>query len=155
MNVELKILDQRIAEEPLKYATDGSCAADLRACSNVPIDIYPGDIAKIGTGVALHLGSAIMPDCQRLAGLVLPRSGLASRGITIVNYPAGLIDADYTGEIIAALRNDGDEPFRIYPLDRIAQLLIVPVALPRFRVVEEFTATTARGAGGFGSTGVA
>lgn len=157
MQLELKILDDRITS--LDYATNGAAAVDLRACSidGKPLGvtlahviIAPGMRVMIGTGIAIDLGSdEIFTEC---AALVLPRSGLGSRGITLGNAP-GLIDSDYQGEITLALWNAGPDEFRIEPLARLAQLLIVPTLRPQFHPVVEFSRVTRRGAGGFGHTG--
>lgn len=159
MQLELKILDPRVGG--LEYATEQSAAVDLRACA---IDgrflsdtkdetIPPGARAKISTGVAIDLGSDVV-NTGLVAAMILPRSGLGARGIVLSNL-VGLIDPDYQGEITLALWNTSQEAFLLKPLDRLAQMLIVPIVNPGFRVVDEFSRITERGAGGFGSTGVA
>lgn len=169
MKVEFKILDERLVG--LGYATAGAAAADLRACNidgvltigsgNIfPYALLPGEKVKIGTGVAVHLGSMTengepVVNAEHglsVASLILPRSGLGSMGIRLSNT-VGLIDADYQGELMLAMENRGDEPFVINPLDRLAQFCIVPVFRPEFVFVPEFSVRTERGAGGFGSTG--
>ena len=162
MKIELKILDSRLNDPAMfpQYATAESAGFDLRACTLNGADfrsgqftLRPGERIKIGTAVALDLGSHGEPWCT-LTGMVLPRSGLGSRGITLGNAP-GLLDADYAGEITLALWNSGDHEFVMKPLDRLAQLVIVPFVRAEFvRVDGAFTRTTERGEGGFGSTGV-
>lgn len=162
INLELRILDERLYPDHVPdYATDEAGAIDLRACSVDGqvlgkqvghVTVPPGGRAKIGTGIAIDVGT---PGHQGtpLAGLILPRSGHGSRGITLGNAP-GLLDGDYQGEIFLALWNASSvEPFVICPLDRLAQLVIVPIVRPTFQIVSAFTRTTERGEGGFGSTG--
>lgn len=170
MNVEIKILDKRLIEHGINYATPGASAIDLRACNVrrgddvVPIEgtfvLHAGQTLMVGTGVAAHLGS-IEEDGDpfaskhlSVASLILPRSGLgAKQGIVIGNL-VGLCDADYQGEIIACIWNRTAAPFAFSALDRLAQMVIVPVLKPDFSVVEEFSNSTKRGTCGFGSTGV-
>lgn len=165
MNLEIRLLDARLEDDDLfpRYATPEAAAIDLRACSfnGVPLDGYewtariirPGERAKIGTGIALDLGSH-GDENQHVAGLILPRSGLGARGITLGNAP-GLLDADYQGEINLALWNSGEHEYILRPLDRLAQLLFVPILRPQLSVVSAFSRHTIRGGRGFGSTGVA
>ena len=165
MNLEIRLLDARLEDDDLfpRYATPEAAAIDLRACSfnGQALDgkkwtariIRPGERAKIGTGVALDLGSH-GDENRHVAGLILPRSGLGARGITLGNAP-GLLDADYQGEITLALWNSGEHEYILRPLDRLAQLLFVPILRPQLGVVSTFSRHTARGDGGFGSTGVA
>ena len=164
MNLEIRLLDARLEDDDLfpRYATPEAAAIDLRACSfnGQALDgkewtariIRPGDRIKIGTGIALDLGSHSIEN-QHVAGLILPRSGLGARGITLGNAP-GLLDADYQGEITLALWNSGEHEYILRPLDRLAQLLFVPILRPQLSVVSTFSRHTARGDGGFGSTGV-
>ncbi len=143
--IEVKV--KRLAPVPLpRYATPGSAGLDLVAALPAPLDLAPGQRARIPTGLALQ-----MP--EGWAGLVMARSGLAWRhGLALANG-VGLIDADYTGEVQVLLVNAGSEPVRIQPGDRIAQLVLVPVGIARLVPVDEL-APTARGEGGFGSTGL-
>jgi len=145
------------------YAIPGSAAIDLRACRidgkpmTSKINLYPGHKVKIGAGFAVHLQHEDFADNEyqvKLASMIIPRSGLGSKGIRLSNV-LGLIDSDFQGEIIMAIENTGDEVFILEPMDRIAQMAIVSVFTPGFEVVEQFSQDTARGAGGFGSTGFA
>lgn len=148
MNVELKVLDPRLGTTwPLPtYATDGSAALDLRAMLVAAFYLYPGESRAFHTGFALHIAD------PGLCALILPRSGLGVQGLVLANL-VGLIDSDYQGEIVVNAWNRADDPIRIEPGDRIAQLLFAPVARPVFDIVDDFAATTTRGVGGFGSTG--
>lgn len=159
MNLEIKILDPRLGDLGLlpDYATEGAAAVDLRACTIggwqfERFTVAPGSREKIGTGIAVDLGSLNV--AFPVAGLILPRSGLGARGVTLGNAP-GLLDADYQGEITLALWNSGPHELVINAFDRLAQLLIVPVMRPVFVPVPEFSRVTERGEGGFGSTGSA
>lgn len=146
MQVDLRILDPRLHAQMPAYATPGSAGLDLRACIDAPLTLAPGNTFLMPTGLAMHLAD------PRWCALVLPRSGLGSRnGIVLANL-VGLIDSDYQGQLMVPLWNRGSAPFTIAPLDRIAQMIVVPVTQPTFRVVESFEAS-ARGEGGFGSTG--
>jgi dUTP pyrophosphatase len=148
--VELKRLDARLGDSiPLPaYATEGSAAMDLRAAPESAVTLAPDDSALIPTGLAIHIGD------PGWCALVLPRSGLGHKHGLVLGNLTGLIDADYQGPLMISCWNRGREPFTIQPGDRIAQLLVTPVARVAWRVVEDFAAST-RGAGGFGSTGVA
>ena len=128
------------------YASPGSAGLDLRACVDAPLTLEPGDSNLVPTGIAIHLGD---PD---YAALVLPRSGLGAKHGIVLGNLVGLIDSDYQGQVFVSLWNRGQEAFTIQPMDRIAQLVVVPVQQVEFKVVEEFAASD-RGAGGFGSTG--
>ncbi|HEX2197852.1 MAG TPA: dUTP diphosphatase [Burkholderiales bacterium] len=144
--LEVKILDERIRGMLPHYATAGAAGLDLRACIDAPLVLGPGDSELVPSGVAIHVGD------PGYAAMVLPRSGLgAKKGIVLGNL-VGLIDSDYQGPLMVSLWNRGEAAFTIQPLDRIAQLVVVPVVQVEFQVVEEFAAS-ARGAGGFGSTG--
>ncbi|MHB8254505.1 MAG: dUTP diphosphatase [Acidiferrobacter sp.] len=147
--VDLKLLDPRFGHDfPLPaYATAGSAAIDLRACLKEPLALEPGVCVMIPTGLALHLAD------RSLAALVLPRSGLGHKGLVLGNT-IGLIDSDYQGEITLSCWNRSSQTIDITPGDRIAQLVIVPIVAATFRVVEQFGDTTARGAAGFGHSGV-
>ena len=129
-----------------RYATAGAAGLDLRACLEAPLTLVPGDSQLVPSGIAIHLGD------PGYAAIILPRSGLgAKRGIVLGNL-VGLIDSDYQGQIFISAWNRGNAAFTIQPMDRIAQLVVVPVAQVEFEVVEQFAAS-ARGAGGFGSSG--
>ena len=149
VDIELQILDPRMgAEIPLPtYATDGSAAMDLRAAPETALTLAPGGSALVPTGIAIHIGD------PRWCALILPRSGLGHKHGLVLGNLTGLIDADYQGPLMVSCWNRGSAAFTIAPGDRIAQMLIVPVAQARFRVVEAF-APSARGTGGFGSTGI-
>jgi dUTP pyrophosphatase len=144
--IDVRILDPRLKDLPPSYATSGSAGLDLRACIEAPTTIRPGETQLIPSGLAIHIGN------PGLAALVLPRSGLGHKHGIVLGNLVGLIDSDYQGEIMVSTWNRGQENFTLNPLDRLAQLVIVPVLQVAFDVVEEFTAST-RGAGGFGSTG--
>ncbi len=148
IDIALRILDTRIGGEwPVPApATDGSAGVDLRACLDAETVLAPGAVALVPSGVAIHIGD------PGYAGLIVPRSGLGHRHGIVLGNSVGLIDADYQGPLMISLWNRSDEPFTIAPGDRIAQLLIVPVLQPRFRVVEAFETST-RGTGGFGHSG--
>lgn len=146
MHVELKILDARMREHLPAYATPGSAGLDLRACLDAPLELAPGRTELIRTGLAIHLRD------PGYAALILPRSGLGHRHGIVLGNLVGLIDSDYQGELMVSTWNRGDTVFRIEPMERIAQLVIVPVAQAAFEIVDDFDASL-RGAGGFGSTG--
>lgn len=149
LDVELKILDPRLGKEiPLPaYATGGSAAMDLRAAPEHPLTLAPGAAELIPTGLAIHVNHPAW------CALILPRSGLGHKHGLVLGNLTGLIDADYQGPLMISCWNRGHAAFTIAPGDRIAQLMFVPVARARLRVVDAF-APSARGAGGFGSTGV-
>jgi dUTP pyrophosphatase len=144
--VDVRILDARLRDSPPRYATAGSAGLDLKACIPEPLTLRPGDTALVPSGIAIHLGD------PGLAALVLPRSGLGHRHGIVLGNLVGLIDSDYQGEIMVSTWNRSREPYTLQPLERIAQLVIVPVLQVALNVVEAF-AESARGAGGFGSTG--
>jgi dUTP pyrophosphatase len=144
--VELKLLDPRMAEAVPAYATPGSAGLDLRACLDAPLVLEPGQTALIPTGLAIHIGD------PGLAAMILPRSGLGHKHGIVLGNLVGLIDSDYQGPLMVSCWNRGATSFTIQPLERIAQLVIVPVVQAAFRRVDDFEAS-ARGAGGFGSTG--
>lgn len=143
--IEIKILDKR-ASVP-EYATLGSAGVDLRAILDEPLTIFPGETVLISTGIALNISDT------NFAGFILPRSGLGHKHGIVLGNLVGLIDSDYQGEIMVSCWNRGDTPFKISPLDRLAQLVIVPVLHPKWKIVEAFSSKTTRGSGGFGSTG--
>lgn len=146
MHVELKILDARMREHLPAYATPGSAGLDLRACLDAPLELAPGRTELIRTGLAIHLRD------PGYAALILPRSGLGHRHGIVLGNLVGLIDSDYQGELMVSTWNRGNTVFRIEPMERIAQLVIVPVVQAAFEIVDDFDASS-RGAGGFGSTG--
>lgn len=148
LRVDVKLLDARLRDSPPHYATAGSAGLDLRACIAAPVDIRPGETLLIPTGVAIHLAD------PGLAAMILPRSGLGHKHGIVLGNLVGLIDSDYQGEIMVSTWNRGQQTFTLQPLDRLAQLVIVPVLQMRFNVVEDFAAS-ARASGGFGSTGQA
>lgn len=153
-NIELRVLDERLHDWGLpRYRSELAAAWDLHACVDAPLTIAPGDpAALVPSGIALLMGDS------GLAALVLPRSGLGHRRGLVLGNAVGLIDADYSAEIMISVWNrnpPGGEVITISPGDRIAQMLFVPVVRPDVNVVGDFTRDTARGAGGFGSTGVA
>ncbi len=144
--IELKLLDARMADYLPAYATPGSAGLDLRACIDAPLLIEPGQAALIATGLAMHIGD------PGLAALLLPRSGLGHKHGIVLGNLVGLIDSDYQGPLMVSCWNRGGEAFTVQPLERIAQMIIVPVVQATFRRVDEFD-TSQRGEGGFGSTG--
>jgi dUTP pyrophosphatase len=144
--IDVRILDQRLKDHPPHYATPGSAGLDLRACIEAPVKIHPGETQLIPTGMAIHLAD------PGLAAVILPRSGLGHKHGIVLGNLVGLIDSDYQGEIFVSTWNRGKETFTLNPLERLAQLVVVPVVQVEFNVVEEF-AESHRGAGGFGSTG--
>jgi dUTP pyrophosphatase len=144
--IDLKVLDSRMAACLPAYATAGSAGLDLRACTEGPLVIEPGQAALIPTGIALHIGD------PGLAAMILPRSGLGHKHGIVLGNLVGLIDSDYQGPLMVSCWNRGQAAFTVQPMDRIAQLVIVPVVQARFRQVQEFNASD-RGEGGFGSTG--
>jgi dUTP pyrophosphatase len=146
LQVDVRLLDPRLRDQPPHYATAGSAGLDLRACIDAPLEIRPGETRLIPTGIAIHLAD------PGLAAMILPRSGLGHKHGIVLGNLVGLIDSDYQGEIMVSTWNRGHQPFTLQPLDRLAQLVVVPVLQMRFNVVEEFPASP-RGAGGFGSTG--
>lgn len=145
-SVDLKILDARMRDALPTYATPGSAGLDLRACLDEPIEIAPGATVLVPTGLAIHIAD------PGYAALILPRSGLGHKHGIVLGNLVGLIDADYQGQLMVSTWNRGDTPFTLNPMERLAQLVIVPVQQVAFNVVEEF-AESERGAGGFGSTG--
>jgi dUTP pyrophosphatase len=146
ISIELKLLDPRMAEFLPAYATPGSAGLDLRACLDAPLLLPPGGAALIPTGLAMHIGD------PGLAAMLLPRSGLGHKHGIVLGNLVGLIDSDYQGPLMVSCWNRGSEPFTIMPMERIAQMIIVPVVQARFVRVDAFEISE-RGAGGFGSTG--
>lgn len=144
--IDVKILDPRLADSMPAYATPGSAGLDLRACIDRPIDMKPGQTDLVPTGIAIHLADT------GVAAMVLPRSGLGHKHGIVLGNLVGLIDSDYQGQIFVSVWNRGNATFTLNPMERIAQLVIVPVLQVAFNRVEDFE-HTARGAAGFGSTG--
>lgn len=146
MRVDVRILDERLRDRLPAYATAGAAGLDLRACVDAPLVIEPGATHLIKTGIAIHLAD------PGFAALIVPRSGLGHRHGIVLGNLVGLIDSDYQGELMVSTWNRGREPFTLNPMERLAQLVIVPVVQAQFNVVDTF-AESERGAGGFGSTG--
>lgn len=146
LNVELKILDERLHNIMPGYATPGSAGLDLRACIEHTQTLHPGETTLIPTGMAIHLAD------PNYAAMILPRSGLGHKHGIVLGNLVGLIDSDYQGQLLVSCWNRGRESFILNPLERIAQLVIVPVIQANFTIVDEFAASE-RGEGGFGSTG--
>jgi dUTP pyrophosphatase len=146
--VKVRILDARIGREfPLpQYATEGSAGMDLRACINAPLLLNPGSAELIPTGISIYIAD------PGLAAMLLPRSGLGHKSGIVLGNLVGLIDSDYQGPLMVSVWNRGTAPFTINPGDRVAQMVMVPIVQVAFDVVEDFSAT-ARGTGGFGSSG--
>ena len=144
--IDVKILDARLRQSPPHYATPGSAGLDLRACIDAPITIQPGETVLVPSGMAIHLAD------PGLAAIILPRSGLGHKHGIVLGNLVGLIDSDYQGQIFVSTWNRGQEPFTLNPLDRLAQLVVVPVVQVAFDVVDDFEQSH-RGEGGFGSTG--
>jgi dUTP pyrophosphatase len=145
-NIDLKILDPRMKDLLPAYGTPGSAGLDLRACIDAPLVIEPGQTVLVPTGLAIHIGD------PGYAAMILPRSGLGHKNGIVLGNLVGLIDSDYQGQLMVSTWNRGHAAFTLQPMDRLAQLVIVPVLQVGFNVVEEF-ASSDRGAGGFGSTG--
>jgi dUTP pyrophosphatase len=144
--VELKILNPKMADQLPQYATAGAAGLDLRACLDAPVVLQPGEVYLVPTGIAIHLAN------PAYAAVLLPRSGLGHKHGIVLGNLVGLIDSDYQGELKVSLWNRSHQAFTIAPLERIAQMVVVPVAQAVFEVVDEFAASQ-RGEGGFGSTG--
>ena len=145
-NIDVKILDARLRDQLPAYATSGSAGLDLRACIDAPIILKPGQTELIPSGIAIHI------DEPGLAAMVLPRSGMGHKHGIVLGNLVGLIDSDYQGQILVSLWNRGQSIFTLNPMERIAQLVVVPVVQIGFNVVDDFAHST-RGFGGFGSTG--
>ena len=146
ISVDLKILDTRMQEQLPSYATSGSAGLDLRACLDSAVVLNPGETTLVPTGLAIHLNN------PAYAAMILPRSGLGHKHGIVLGSLVGLIDSDYQGQLMVSAWNRGQTPFTIEPLERIAQLVIVPVQHVQFNIVQEFD-NSDRGDGGFGSTG--
>jgi dUTP pyrophosphatase len=145
-NIDVKILDARLRDQMPAYATGGSAGLDLRACIDAPMQLNPGQTTLVPSGIAIHLAD------PGFAAMVLPRSGMGHKHGIVLGNLVGLIDSDYQGQILVSLWNRGATAFTLNPLERIAQLVVVPVVQVAFNVVEDF-AESLRGDGGFGSTG--
>jgi dUTP pyrophosphatase len=146
MKLDLKILDARRREQLPAYATTGSAGLDLRACLDEPLTLEPGQTALVPTGLAIHVGD------PGYAALILPRSGLGHKHGIVLGNLVGLIDSDYQGQLMISTWNRGQTTFTLNPMERLAQLVIVPVVQAEFNIVDDF-GESERGAGGFGSTG--
>ena len=146
MKMDVKILDARLHDLLPQYATPGAAGLDLRACIDAPITLAPGETQLIPTGMAIHLAD------PGYAALILPRSGLGHKHGIVLGNLVGLIDSDYQGQLMVSAWNRGQQAFELTPLERLAQLVIVPVMQAEFNVVEAFESSK-RGEGGFGSTG--
>lgn len=144
--IDLQILDPRLTDKLPSYATQGSAGLDLRACLDQAIVLNPGETQLIPTGLAMHI------DNPGLAAMILPRSGLGHKHGIVLGNLVGLIDSDYQGQIMVSMWNRGNTPFTVEPMERIAQLVVVPVVQVGFNIVTDFK-NSERGAGGFGSTG--
>ncbi len=148
MRVDVRILDPRLDGQLPAYATGGSAGLDLRACIDTPLRLAPGDAQLLPTGMAIHIGD------PGYAAMILPRSGLGTRHGIVLGNLVGLIDSDYQGPLMVSCWNRGREPFEIQPMERIAQMIVVPVVQVQWHPVQAFAASE-RGSGGFGSTGKA
>ena len=144
--IDVKILDARLKENLPRYATAGAAGLDLRACIDQPIELKPGATELVPSGIAIHLTD------PGFAAMVLPRSGLGHKHGIVLGNLVGLIDSDYQGQIFVSLWNRGGSVFTLNPMERIAQLVVVPVLQVKLKVVDDFSASE-RGGGGFGSTG--
>ena len=147
MKVDLKILDPRMADQLPQYATPGSAGLDLRACLDAAITLEPNAWQLVPTGIAIHL------DDPAYAALILQRSGLGHKHGIVLGNLVGLIDSDYQGQLMVSAWNRSSTPFTLEPMERLAQLVIVPVVQAQFNVVQEFAEKSERGEGGYGSTG--
>lgn len=145
-SVDVRVLDARMSAQMPAYATPGAAGLDLRACIDTELTLAPGTTHLVPTGIAIHLAD------PGLAAMILPRSGLGHKHGIVLGNLVGLIDSDYQGQLFVSVWNRGSDTFIIQPLDRIAQLVVVPVVQVAFRVVEAFDASD-RGSSGFGSTG--
>ena len=144
--IDIKILDPRMKDQLPAYATEGSAGLDLRACIDAPVTIEAGATVLIPTGLAIHLAD------PGYCAMILPRSGMGHKNGIVLGNLVGLIDSDYQGQLMVSTWNRGQKAFTLEPMERLAQLIVVPVMQVGFNVVDEFD-TSERGAGGFGSTG--
>ena len=147
MNIDLKIIDARMADQLPAYATTGSAGLDLRACLNEPLTLQPNAWQLVPTGIAVHLKD------PAYAAMLLPRSGLGHKHGIVLGNLVGLIDSDYQGQLMVSAWNRSDVAFTIEPMERIAQMVIVPVVQATFNVLTDFDTASERGEGGYGSTG--
>lgn len=147
MRIDVKVLDPRMVEQLPAYATPGSAGLDLRACLDAPLTLAPNAWQLVPTGLAIHLAD------PGYAAMILPRSGLGHKHGIVLGNLVGLIDSDYQGQLMVSAWNRSDVAFTIEPMERIAQMVIVPVVQAQFNLVSEFSATSERGVGGYGSTG--
>ena len=147
MLIDVRIMDPRMAEQLPAYATPGSAGLDLRACLDEPLTLAPNAWQLVPTGLAVHLAD------PAYAAMLLPRSGLGHKHGIVLGNLVGLIDSDYQGQLMVSCWNRSPTAFTIEPMERIAQMVIVPVVQAQFRVVDDFAAASERGAGGYGSTG--
>jgi dUTP pyrophosphatase len=147
MQIDVKILDSRLNDNLPAYATPGSAGLDLRACLDVPLTLEPNAWQLVPTGMAIYL------EDPGFAALILPRSGLGHKHGIVLGNLVGLIDSDYQGQLMVSAWNRSSTSFIIQPMERIAQLVVVPVVQAQFKIVEEFPAASVRGEGGYGSTG--
>ena len=147
MIVDIKILDPRMQNQLPQYATPGSAGLDLRACLDAPLTLAPNAWQLVPTGLAMHLRD------PGYAAMILPRSGLGHKHGIVLGNLVGLIDSDYQGQLMVSAWNRSDTPFVLEPMERLAQMVIVPVMQAQFNVVEEFADVSERGTGGYGSTG--
>ena len=144
--LDIKVIDPRIKDQLPEYSTSGSAGLDLRACIDAQMNIEPGQTVLVPTGFAINI------EDPKYAAVILPRSGLGHKHGIVLGNLVGLIDSDYQGQIMVSVWNRGSESFNIEPMDRIAQLVVIPVVQIQFNLVDDFNETT-RGSGGFGSTG--
>ena len=149
MRIDVKILDPRLTDQMPEYATPGSAGLDLRACIEAPLVLAPNAWQLVSTGLAIHLAD------PAYAAMILPRSGLGHKHGIVLGNLVGLIDSDYQGPLMVSAWNRSSTAYTLAPMERLAQLVILPVVQASFRVVEDFGQTTERGAGGYGSTGTA
>jgi len=149
MRIDVKILDPRLTDQMPEYATPGSAGLDLRACIDAPLVLAPNAWQLVSTGLAIHLAD------PAYAAMILPRSGLGHKHGIVLGNLVGLIDSDYQGPLMVSAWNRSSTAYTQAPMERLAQLVSVPVVQASFRVVEDFGQTTERGAGGYGSTGTA
>ena len=147
MRVNVKVLDARMAGQLPAYATSGSAGLDLRACLDAPLTLAPNAWQLVPTGLAVHLAD------PGFAAMILPRSGLGHKHGIVLGNLVGLIDSDYQGQLMVSAWNRSDVAFTIEPMERIAQMVIVPVVQAELHIVDDFAEVSERGAGGYGSTG--
>ncbi len=147
MKIDVKILDERMRDQLPQYATPGSAGLDLRACLDAPITLGPNEWQLVSTGISIHLAD------PGFAAMILPRSGLGHKHGIVLGNLVGLIDSDYQGPLMVSAWNRSTTAFVLNPMERLAQLVIVPVVQAEFNCVDEFQAPSQRGQGGYGSTG--